>query len=54
MKIATYNIWNSENGMSYRNKYIMSEIQKINVDVVCLQEVHNRKMAENIAINLGY
>ena len=54
MRVATYNIWNSENGMPYRSKYIISEIQKIKADVLCLQEVHNREMAENIAINSGY
>lgn len=25
MKIATYNIWNSENGMPYRSEYIVDE-----------------------------
>ena len=39
MKIATYNIWNSESGMPYRIKYIVNEIKLINADVICLQEV---------------
>ncbi len=54
MKIATYNIWNSENGMPYRNNYIVNEIQKIKADIICLQEVHNRELAENIAVSVGY
>lgn len=54
MKIATYNIWNSENGMPYRSKYIVDEIKKIKADVICLQEVCNRKFAESIADNVGY
>ena len=54
MKIATYNIWNSENGMPHRSKYIITEIQKIEADVICLQEVQNRKMVEDIAIKAGY
>ena len=54
MKIATYNIWNSEDGMPYRGEYIITEIQKIEADVICLQEVHNRKMAEDIALKAGY
>lgn len=54
MKIATYNIWNSENGMPYRSKYIVDEIAKIRADVLCLQEVQNRQVAEKIANNSGY
>ena len=54
MKIAIYNIWNSENGMPYRCKYIVDEIKKIKADVICLQEVCNRKFAESIADNVGY
>lgn len=54
MKIATYNIWNSENGMPYRSKYIISEIQEMKADVICLQEVKSRAMAEEIAVKAGY
>ena len=42
MKIAIYNIWNSEEGMPYRSEYIISEIQEIKADVICLQEVRNK------------
>ncbi len=54
MRLATYNVWNSETGMPYRSKYIIEEIQAIQADLICLQEVHSREMAENIALNLGY
>lgn len=54
MKIATYNIWNSEDGMPCRNIYIINEIQKIKADIICLQEVHSKTMAEDIAIKAGY
>lgn len=54
MKIATYNIWNSGNGMPYRSKYIINEMLEIRADIICLQEVHNRELAENIAISVGY
>lgn len=54
MKIATYNIWNSECGMPYRSKYTVQEIQKIKADVICLQEVFNRDMAANLAVSVGY
>ena len=54
MKIATYNIWNSESGMPYRIKYIVNEIKLINADVICLQEVSSRKLAEGIAANADY
>ena len=39
MKIATFNIWNSERGMPYREQQIINEITKINSDIICLQEV---------------
>lgn len=54
MKIATYNIWNSESGMPYRIKYIVNETKLIYADVICLQEVSTRKLAESIAANAIY
>lgn len=36
MRMATYNIWNSENGPPHRNKYIVTEIKTINADVIRL------------------
>ncbi len=39
MKIATYNVWNSVNGMPYRKNHIVNEMKKVNADVWCLQGV---------------
>lgn len=54
MRIATYNVWNSEDGMPQRETYIINEILSIKADIVCLQEVRNRAQAENIAVQTGY
>jgi endonuclease/exonuclease/phosphatase family metal-dependent hydrolase len=39
MKIASYNIWNDERGMPLREQQIVHEIQTLNSDILCLQEV---------------
>lgn len=39
MKIATFNIWNSDRGMPRRLQQIIDEIKKVDADLVCLQEV---------------
>lgn len=49
MRIATYNIWNSQDGMPYRANHLAAEIEKVSADIICLQEVCNRKMAEDIS-----
>lgn len=54
MKIATYNIWNSDAGLPTRSIYTVEEIRKVDADIVCLQEVHNRSLAESIANKAGY
>lgn len=54
MKIATYNIWNSNTGMPLRQQYIINEIRTINADILCLQEVQNEKQAELIASECDY
>lgn len=54
MKIATYNIWNSESGMPARLDYIIAEICKVNADIICLQEVAGWEMAEKIADEAEY
>lgn len=54
MKIATYNIWNSQQGMPARKDHIIREIRKVNADVLCLQEVSDRTLAEEIAAAAGY
>lgn len=39
MKIATFNIWNSDRGMPLRERQIINEIKSLNSDIICLQEV---------------
>jgi len=39
MRIATYNIWNSECGMPHRAAQIMEAIDGVDADVIALQEV---------------
>jgi endonuclease/exonuclease/phosphatase family metal-dependent hydrolase len=39
MKIASYNIWNDERGMPLREQQIVKEIQALDTDILCLQEV---------------
>ena len=54
MNIATYNVWNSDRGMPNRKKYIIDEIMNIKADIICLQEVHSKEMADEIASKVGY
>lgn len=54
MKIATYNIWNSESGMPDRARHIVEEITDVKADVICLQEVSDKSMAGMIAEKTGY
>lgn len=50
--LATYNIWNSDEGMPFRAECIAKEIQKINPDILCLQEVKDKTMAYELADKL--
>lgn len=54
MRVATYNVWNSEKGMPQREQYVIDEIVKINADIVCLQEVRDRVQAETITKSADY
>lgn len=49
MKIATYNLWNLEQGMPERSRHILLEIQKADADILCLQEVADQATAEAMA-----
>ena len=51
--LATYNIWNSLEGMPFREKCIIEEIRKVNPDIICLQEVTDKSMAERMADELN-
>lgn len=48
MKIATYNIWNSETGMPERENQIIDEINALDSDVIVLQEVKDRMLSEKL------
>lgn len=54
MRLATYNIWNSEAGMPKREQYIINEIINVKADIVCLQEVQDKAQAERIAYKANY
>lgn len=54
MKIATYNIWDSEAGLPFRFQQIIDEITKLDADIICLQEVANREWHDEISAHCGY
>lgn len=39
MKIATFNIWDSDMGMPRRQQQIIDEVKAVNADIICLQKV---------------
>lgn len=49
MKIASYNIWDSDAGMPERFSQITDEIINTGADIVCLQEVADRTAHEKIS-----
>lgn len=46
MRIATYNLWNSEQGMPERSRHLLLEIRKADADILCLQEVADQATAD--------
>lgn len=54
MKIATYNVWNSEAGMPRRFDQLVSEINRVQADIICLQEVSDRKKHDRFSALCGY
>jgi len=54
MKIATYNIWNSDEGMPHRKNQIIEEINSLQADVLALQEVKDKTMSERILDKIDY
>ena len=54
MIIATYNLWNSDEGMPDRESHIIDEIRKASADILCLQEVRDEALAMRIAEYAGY
>ena len=54
MRIVTYNIWNTDKAISERKWTILTQIQKINADIICLQEVVNYNYYEYITQKCNY
>ncbi len=51
--LATYNIWNSNEGMPTRYAHILAEIREVNPDIICLQEIKDSAMAHDMEDRLG-
>lgn len=49
MRIASYNIWNSNRGIPKRLNQIIKELNQINADIIGLQEVDSERL--NIILN---
>ena len=54
MKLATYNIWNSDAGMPIRFQQLSREIIESGADIICLQEVSEREKHDQFSIDCGY
>lgn len=54
MKIATYNIWNSDVGMPLRRDQTVNEIIGLNADLLCLQEMKSQACHREIANACSY
>jgi len=54
MRFATYNLWNSEQGMPRRASWQRQVLSGVGADVVCLQEVPGAAPVEALARELGY
>lgn len=54
MKIATYNIWDSEVGMPVRFRQLTDEISRVKADIICLQEVSDLEKHQRLSELCGY
>ncbi|MNN25983.1 Endonuclease/Exonuclease/phosphatase family protein [compost metagenome] len=54
MKIATYNIWNNDFLFKERIEAICNEINEVQADIICLQEVRNDKQMDIIKTIADY
>ncbi len=54
MRIATYNIWNSDAGMPERIQSILTRIELVDADVLCLQEVKDGNFYEYLLHKSNY
>ena len=49
MRVATYNIWDSDAGMPMRFQYLIDEITAIKSDIICLQEVSTHEKHDRLS-----
>lgn len=54
MRIATYNVWNSETGMPMRFRQLVGEIIGVRADIICLQEVSGHEKHNTFSSLCGY
>lgn len=54
MKIATYNVWNSDAGIPERENQIIDEINTLKADVIVLQEVRNDAFNDRLLQGTNY
>jgi endonuclease/exonuclease/phosphatase family metal-dependent hydrolase len=54
MKIATYNIWNSDTGMPERENQTIAEINALDSDVIVLQEVRHKAFNQRLLQGTNY
>ena len=54
MRIATYNIWDSDAGMPMRFQQLIHEIIGVRADIICLQEVSSHEKHNTFSSLCGY
>lgn len=54
MRVATYNLWNADQGQPTRHAWLLRELSRLNADLLCLQEVRDASYAAELAERLGY
>lgn len=54
MRIATYNVWNSDTGMPMRFRQLVGEIIGVRADIICLQEVSGHEKHKTFSSLCGY
>jgi exonuclease III len=54
MKIATYNVWNSDTGMPGREAQVIDEINALDADLIALQEVRDKAFHERLLQATAY
>ena len=54
MRIATYNVWDSDTGMPVRFQQLVDEIIGLQTDIICLQEVSDCQIHDRLSSLCGY